>query len=738
MSDLVRGHHLWTNLAILAAGVVAALVAQRFYDSPDSLPFSILILLIFLGIAGWRWREQRKSQAVGTSRQAILDAQRHREELLGQFSICKRVEDFDPEDLGFERLTPGFASDIRRRPFFAIYLPRQIVPFEEVGFDVPRVAYPESKLRQDLEAGGDFVLLGPPTMGKSRTLFEIVSGLEDWMVVSPKLDSATPSSDVFDELFSGKKVVLVLDDLNDFADAIVDLGTFCGPNGLGKAQAFSVAATCRDGAELGAVKNAQGRTLRRFFDQIQLKLSFLPQTPEEKSRLAASAGRAEWEPATADDYPTPGTIVMEDALVFMRQRYETLPGERRDTLRAIKLLTEAGVLPLHHERIAMTLKSVFRRSEFHLGDCLTGLADDGFLRRPGDQDPVLPESAYLEDVVVRYADDRSVQEDFPALQDSLKVQEDAEGLALLGLTYGMTLANPAKALAAFDIALEIRSDDARFLINRAASLDAMGYHSEALLDIGAALRLDPENPIALLNQGAALGALGHHDEAVASLDAAIALSPNHPDILINRASALSSVGRFNKGLEDANTALKLSPDHPVALNVRGGILAQLGKYPEALADIDASLRLRPNDPKANYNRALALQQLERYQDALDAFDASLAVNPAQFLAYFNRGLVLSSLNRDEDALASFDAALEIVPDDIAALNSRGVSLSQLGQLDLALAAFDASLEIQPEYPVAIFNRGVVLEKLGRHDEAREDYDRFAKLESDDVEVIDGE
>ncbi len=87
----------------------------------------------------------------------------------------------------------------------------------------------------------------------------VARGLHGWMVVSPKKDQPTPPREAFDELFANQRVVLLLEDLNDFAAASVDLPAFCGPNGLGRARVWAVAATCRDGPELGAVKEAQGR-----------------------------------------------------------------------------------------------------------------------------------------------------------------------------------------------------------------------------------------------------------------------------------------------------------------------------------------------------------------------------------------------------------------------------------------------------------------------------------------------
>ena len=89
--------------------------------------------------------------------------------------------------------------------------------------------------------------------------YEVVAGLRGWTVVSPKRDRSTPLSDVFEVLLAGRRVVLLLEDLNDYAEAALDLGTFCGPDGLGHTASWTIAATCRDGPELGVVREALNR-----------------------------------------------------------------------------------------------------------------------------------------------------------------------------------------------------------------------------------------------------------------------------------------------------------------------------------------------------------------------------------------------------------------------------------------------------------------------------------------------
>jgi tetratricopeptide (TPR) repeat protein len=716
MGQLLKNPQAWLWVAGLVASFVVGILTVLFVDSPNALPVSVLIFVLVLGIAWWRWRVHQGELRVEQNRQAILAGQQHQEALREQFALYAPAEDLRPQDLGFQPLYPDQQFDLHYRPFYPTYLPRRIVPFDDP--DASPTDFDEAALRGELRAGRGIVVLGPPTAGKSRTLFEVIRGLDGWTVVRPKKDQPTPTRETFEELFAGQRVVLLLEDLNDFAEAAVDLAEFTGPNGLGRAQAWVVAATCRDGPELGAVKDAEG-SLRRFYDEIPLKLALAPQNPDEKQALAASAGRRGWDAERADDYPTPGTIVMEEALVYMRGRYERLSADQRDTLRAIKLLTQSGVLPLYHERIEAVVDGVLRRTLPHLGDCLGHLADQAFLHQPGNQDPVIPEAAYLQDSIVRYAMNRNPEGDFPELLRVLEGSRDAYGVALVGITYGMVQGDHALALNAFDVALGLRPDDPDILVNRGVSLHALGRHEEALADLNAALSQDTDNPTALSNRAAALGALGRHEEALVDLDAALAIRPNVSVTHMNRASSLSSLGRNAEALDAIDASLRILPDHPAALSVRGGILTQLDRYVEALDDLNSSLRLRPNHPKARFNQGLALRLLGRTEEALGAFNEAMRAFdepgrdlPDRFLVSYHRAMSLASLGRNEEALADFNAADELRPNDPSTLFNRGVTRCDLDQYWDALEDFDAVLRIRPGDPAALSARTYTLEKLG--------------------------
>ena len=419
--------------------------------------------------------------------------------------------------------------------------------------------YSEASLVWELESGYGFVLHGPPTMGKSRTLYEVVTHLRGWTVVIPRKDRPVPSTEAFDVLLAEKKVVLLLDDLNDYAGATVDLSEFCGANGLGRAKTWAIAATCRDGPELGVVKEARGLSLRRFYDEISLKLTLLPQTDTEKAGLARSAGLHAWDQA-ADDYPTPGTIVMAEALRFMRTRFELLPAEPRDALRAMKLLAAAAVLPITPRRLQAVMNQIFNRPVPHLGDCLEDLGNQAFIRLPVARDPVLPESAYLQDSVAPYGDGRMPEDDFPALAKLLEELGDAEALFFLGHAYAARQDRNKEALATFDAALRLRPNDPDTINNKGVILDRLGRGEEALAAYNASLRLRPDDPSTLNNKGASLAALGRIEEALVAYDASLRRRPNHSDTMVNRARALFGLDRPEEALATVDAALRLRPE----------------------------------------------------------------------------------------------------------------------------------------------------------------------------------
>jgi hypothetical protein len=167
------------------------------------------------------------------------------DDLKGEFDLFTTSEKLKPKDVGFKRCKPGEQVGEVRRPYFDVYIPREAIAYFERGSAKPNRLYSEAQLVASLQEGLSILLIGAPTEGKTRTLFELVRRIKGFYVVQPKRDRL-PSDDAM-QLLKGKEVVCLLDDLNTFAGATVDLLSFRRQlDAVASHAAF--AGACRDGA----------------------------------------------------------------------------------------------------------------------------------------------------------------------------------------------------------------------------------------------------------------------------------------------------------------------------------------------------------------------------------------------------------------------------------------------------------------------------------------------------------
>jgi len=126
-----------------------------------------------------------------------------------------------------------------------------------------------------------------------------------------------------------------------------------------------------------------------------------------------------------NDFPTPGWITMNDAFRQMELRFSEINPYFRDTLRAMKLLIFAGILPLTQDRIQFVLEGIFHSisGDHNIRTTLEHLADQDYIAKPGAQDPIQPEYAYLL-YCVHYVQGQSIQEDTIAIHQDLRTLVD--------------------------------------------------------------------------------------------------------------------------------------------------------------------------------------------------------------------------------------------------------------------------------------------------------------------------
>jgi hypothetical protein len=67
------------------------------------------------------------------------------------------------------------------------------------------------------------IVIGQPTDGKSRTVYEIVRQMKGWIVASPAKQSSVKLDEALAAL-KGKRIVLLAEDLQEYVGGSVDLG----------------------------------------------------------------------------------------------------------------------------------------------------------------------------------------------------------------------------------------------------------------------------------------------------------------------------------------------------------------------------------------------------------------------------------------------------------------------------------------------------------------------------------
>src|SRR6476469_1668125 len=231
-------------------------------------------------------------------------------------------------------------------------------------------------------------------------------------------------------------------------------------------------------------------------------------------------------------------------------------------------------------------------------------------------------------------------------------------------------------------------------------VEAKQEYLEAVAAYNSALLIASDDINALNNKGNALQSLGKLQAKLSEFEAA----------------KLS----YFEAIAACNSALLIAPDFICALNSKGIALLRLGNlqailsefeaakqsYFEALAACNSALLIAPDDIAALKNKGNALRSLGELQAKLSEFEAAKQ-------SYF-------------EALAAWNSALLIAPDDLGVLNNKGNALQSLGELQAKLSEFEAAkqsyfeaiaalnsvLLIAPDYIAALTNKGNALRCLG--------------------------
>ncbi len=178
-------------------------------------------------------------------------------------------------------LQSGKRADTHKCPFYA----GSYVRCRAVEEDSGGASYTERELAEEVRARRGLALLGQPLDGKSRTLYEVLSGMEGHLIVRPLLSKGLLGDDVLSLRGEGRD--LLLEDLHEYVGRQTDLPKLRRVLLKHHASSCGVASTCRDGPELRQVEEKLGQ----LYEEVDLKVRLTPPTTEEKGQFAQRSGR---------------------------------------------------------------------------------------------------------------------------------------------------------------------------------------------------------------------------------------------------------------------------------------------------------------------------------------------------------------------------------------------------------------------------------------------------------------
>jgi tetratricopeptide (TPR) repeat protein len=196
-----------------------------------------------------------------------------------------------------------------------------------------------------------------------------------------------------------------------------------------------------------------------------------------------------------------------------------------------------------------------------------------------------------------------------------------------------------EALATFDKAIQLKSDDANLWADLGRVLVDLERTAEALQSFQRALELDPHNWDAADQTAFIFYQQGRYEDALKRYDILLEWQPNNALMLQMRATSLRNLKRFEESLADNLRSHELAPDNVETLNNVGDVLTALGRHEEAVTWFDRAIACRPGFVLAFINKGAALVQLKRLDEAMDTWRHVNSLDPGNAEADWNLSLL---------------------------------------------------------------------------------------------------
>jgi lipoprotein NlpI len=162
---------------------------------------------------------------------------------------------------------------------------------------------------------------------------------------------------------------------------------------------------------------------------------------------------------------------------------------------------------------------------------------------------------------------------------------------------GAVTANPAVAIDACTRAIEFGSLDkpelAKAYYSRGTEWANRGNHDRAVADFELALQLDPKFAAAYYNRALSWSAKGESDRAISDYDAALKVNPSDGNAHIGRAVEYTVKGDYKRAIEDYDEAIRIEPQTSPGYFGRARARYYAGDFMSAASDFYRAHQISP-------------------------------------------------------------------------------------------------------------------------------------------------
>ncbi len=275
----------------------------------------------------------------------------------------------------------------------------------------------------------------------------------------------------------------------------------------------------------------------------------------------------------------------------------------------------------------------------------------------------------------------------------------------------------ADAIAAYDVALTIRPDDARAVRGRKAA-SALVDANNAPAPVPAPATASPP-PVPVAPSVAAPAAPTPSSTPPAQPAAA-------PEPKTAAPPTPSVAAPTPSPVPPAQPAAASEPQSPTPPPAQSGEAAD----PAAKEAADPAAK-KAEERRRRLKEARDLRQKGNHQKAIEIYDALLRESPADTEAALEKARTLLALSKWEEALAAFKLVAEskTAPPKIKALAFEGMgeTFVRAGAFALAIPSMTKALELNPKLPDALFWRGISEYQLGAFDKSIKDFQEVGSI-----------